>query len=182
MLDETDDNRLASQAAEGDRAAFARLVERHYDRIYALAWRFLGDQADAEDLAQEICMSLGRRIRGFRGDAKFSTWLYQVVLNAARDGMRRRKTRAGATAAFAERDGMRRAEEADAASRADWVRDAIAGLKEDLRLTAVLVLDGGLSHAQAGEVLGVAESTISWRLMEVRRALKGLAAAGEGPT
>ena len=182
MLDETDDSQLAVRAAEGDRAAFGRLVERHYDRIHALAWRFLGNQDDAEDLAQEVCVTLGRRIRSFRGDARFSTWLYRVVLNAARDAMRRQQARARATAGFAETDGLNRATAAEDAKRAGWVREAIAGLKDDLRLTAVLVLDEGLSHARAAEVLGVAESTVSWRLMEVRKALKGLAAAGEGPT
>lgn len=182
MLDEIDDTRLAAQAAEGDRAAFARLVERHYDRIHALAWKFLGNAQDAEDLAQEVCMTLGRRISGFRGEARFSTWLYQVVLNAARDAMRRNASRARATAGFAEVDAMRRAEAEEAGFKARWLREAIASLKEDLRETAVLVLDEGLPHAHAAEILGVAESTVSWRLMEVRRALKERAAAGEGPT
>ncbi|MEM1162546.1 MAG: RNA polymerase sigma factor [Pseudomonadota bacterium] len=176
MLDETDDNRLALDAAGGDRGAFERLVDRHYDRIHALAWRFTGGPPACEDLAQDVCVALGRKIRSFRGDAKFTTWLYQVVLNAARDGMRKDATRAKATAAFAEVDDLRRGAAADTADKALWLRAALARLKPDLREAAVLVLDEGLSHAEAAEILDVAESTVSWRLMEVRKALKALAA------
>ena len=108
MLDETDDHRLALDAAGGDRAAFERLVQRHYERIHGLAWRFMGGPPDSEDLAHDVCVTLGQRIRSYRGDARFTTWLYQVVLNAARDRMRRRATRAKATQSFAEIDGLRR--------------------------------------------------------------------------
>jgi RNA polymerase sigma-70 factor (ECF subfamily) len=180
MLDETGDERLALDAAAGDRAAFERLLHRHFDRIHGLAWRFMGGPPDSEDLAQDVCVALGRKIRSYRGDARFTTWLYQVVLNAARDAMRRRATRQSAAAAFAEVDDLRRGADAARAAEADWVRSAIAGLKDDLRETAVLVLDEGLSHAEVAEIMDVAESTISWRLMEVRKALKTLAATPEG--
>ena len=164
-------------AANGDARAFEALIARHYDRIHALAWKFTGGPPDCEDLAQDVCIALGRRIRSFRGEARFTTWLYQVVLNAARDGHRRAKTRAAATAGFAEVDELRRGADADRARQAEWLRAAILGLKDDLRETAVLVLDEGLSHAQAAEVLEVAESTVSWRLMEVRKALRATAEA-----
>lgn len=180
MLDETGDEQLALDAAAGDRAAFERLLHRHFERIHGLAWRFMGGPPDSEDLAQDVCVALGRKIRSFRGDARFTTWLYQVVLNAARDTMRRRTTRTAATAAFAEVDDLRRGADTARSIEAEWLRNAIAGLKDDLRETAVLVLDEGLSHAQAAEVMEVAESTISWRLMEVRKALKSLAATPEG--
>lgn len=179
-MDETDDQRLAMDASAGDRVAFARLIERHYDRIHGLAWRFTGGPPDSEDLAQDVCIALARRIRSFRGDSRFTTWLYQVVLNAARDGMRRDKTRASATRAFAEVDALRRGADADRARAAEWLRARIFELKQDLRETAILVLDEGLSHGQAAEILDVAESTVSWRLMEVRKALRAAAAAEEG--
>ncbi len=159
-------------AAAGSARAFEALIARHYDRIHALAWKFTGGPPDSEDLAQDVCIALGRKIRSFRGDARFTTWLYQVVLNSARDGMRRNKTRAAATATFAEVDELRRGADADRASQADWLRARILDLKSDLRETAVLVLDEGLSHAEAAEIMDVAESTISWRLMEIRKALR----------
>lgn len=160
------------RAASGDRPAFERLLARHYDRIHALAWRFAGGPPDCEDLAQDVCITMARRIRSFRGEARFTTWLYQVVLNASRDAHRRNATRARATQTFAEVDDLVRGAERDRAEKADWLREAIAALKPDLRETAILVLDEGLGHAEAAEILEVAESTVSWRLMEVRKALR----------
>lgn len=179
-MDNQDDQRLAMDAATGNARAFEALIGRHYDRIHAIAWKFTGGPPDSEDLAQDVCMALGAKIRSFRGEAKFTTWLYQVVLNAARDRGRRDKTRAAATAGFAEVDDLRRGADADRAARADWLRAAIRELKPDLRETAVLVLDEGLSHGEAAEVLDVAEGTISWRLGEIRKALKVEADAEKG--
>lgn len=171
-MDETEDRHLALEAGRGDRAAFSRLVERHYDRIHALAWRFTGGPPECEDLAQDVCIALGSKIRSYRGEARFTTWLYQVVLNAARDARRRSATRTKATQAFAEIDQLRRDEDSARANEADILRSAINTLKDDLRETAVLVLDEGLNHRETAEILDVKESTVSWRLMEVRKALK----------
>ena len=88
----TDDNELVARAAEGDAVAFQGLLERNYDRIYRIAFRFTGLQQDAEDLTQDICTTLATRLRSFRGDSRFSTWLYRVVVNAARDMHRKRAT------------------------------------------------------------------------------------------
>lgn len=175
MLDEFDDQRLALSAAQGDRAAFERLVSTHYELIHALAWRFIGGPPDSEDLTQDVCVALGMKIRSYRGEAGFRTWLYQVVLNAARDRMRRGQTRARAAAAFAEIEDIRRADARDHAQSAEWLRAAIATLTIELRETAVLVLDQGLSHAEAAAVLKVSEGTVSWRLSEIRKKLKRLA-------
>jgi len=174
MLQQRTDEGLARDAANGDREAFGELVGRHYGRILSLGQRLLGNRAEAEDLAQEVCIGLAAKIRSFRGEARFTTWLYRVVLNAARDAMRRRATRGAAHLGFAEVDGLRRAGDAARAAEAEWLRAALGGLKDDLRETVVLVLDQELTHAEAGEVLGVSESTVSWRLHEARKALKAL--------
>ena len=87
MLDEIEpsDLDLIGQAQKGDSAAFGRLVERHYDFVYRVAWRWSGRKADAEDIAQEVCARLGRAIRTYRGGGAFTTWLYAMTMNAARD-------------------------------------------------------------------------------------------------
>lgn len=171
MLDDTEDDQLALAAAAGDAAAFARLLARIYPRIHSLAWRFSGGPPDSEDLTQDICATLGRKIRSFRAEARFGTWLYRVILNAARDRYRRRDAHTQAVARFVEVDGMRRADASSDADRATWLREAIAALPPDLRETAVLVLDEGLTHAEAADVLGLQGSTVSWRLMTVRKLL-----------
>jgi len=182
MRDETGDNALALRAAGGDRAAFAALLAKHYGRVLRLGWRLLGTETEAEDLAQDVCLALARRIRSFRGEAAFSTWLYRVVVNAARDRQRTEARRGALAGAFAEADQLRRAGDAARAAEAEWLAEALASLKPDLRETAVLVLDEGLTHGAAAELLGVAEATISWRMSEIRKLLKALAIAGEDVT
>ena len=135
----------------------------------------LGSRAEAEDLAQDVCVGLARKIRQFRGEARFTTWLYRVALNAGRDALRRRATRGAAHQGFAEVDQMRRAGDAARAAEAEWLRAALGGLKDDLRETAILVLDMEMTHADAGAVLGISENTVSWRLHEVRKALRSQA-------
>ena len=73
--DEASDSELIGQAQEGDRDAFGRLVGRHYDFVYRVAYRWSGRKADAEDVAQDVCVRLGRAIRDYRGGGAFTTWL-----------------------------------------------------------------------------------------------------------
>jgi RNA polymerase sigma-70 factor (ECF subfamily) len=81
MLDESDasDSELVGRARDGDREAFGRLVERHYDFVHRVAWRWCGRKADAEDIAQDVCVRLGRSIRDYRGSGAFTTWLYAMT-------------------------------------------------------------------------------------------------------
>ena len=172
----TGDNELAERAAGGDRDAFRVLLERHYDRLYRLAYRFSGNHADAEDLAQEICLNMPAKLRSFRGDAKFTTWLYRVVVNAAQDLRRKQATAQRIGETFAEVQDLTRAGEAQTANDMAWVYESLAAMSEDLHATALLVLAEGLSHAEAAEVLEVKEGTISWRMREIREQLKSLLA------
>jgi len=175
-----EDEALAKLSANGDRDAFARLLERHYDRIYRIAYHLLGARTDAEDLAQEVCVALPRKLKGFRGDSRFTTWLYSVVVNAGRDALRRRQASARAVATFCEVSALLDAGRAVRQTEVAWLYEALEALNDSLRETAVLVLSEELSHAEAGTVLGVKESTVSWRMHEVRKRLKTLACAGEG--
>lgn len=174
-----DDESLARRAAAGDRAAFQLLLERHYDRVHRLAWRLLGDPEDAEDLAQDICLALARKLRSFRGESRFSTWLYRVVVNGARDMIRRRQTARRLKADYADVSALTRAGDDARRQDSDWLHQALEQLGGDLRETAILVLAEELSHAEAGVVLGIKESTVSWRMHELRKKLKALVQAGE---
>ena len=82
---ESSDEILVNRAQTGDAVAFGQLLERHYDMIQRLGYRILGSQSLAEDLAQEVCCALPHKLGSFRGDAKFTTWLYRVTMNAAKD-------------------------------------------------------------------------------------------------
>lgn len=169
------DEDLALAAATGDRAAFSALLERTYDRLYALAFRLTGDRSEAEDLTQDVCIALPRKLVGFRGDARFSTWVYRVLMNAAHDRRRRAATRTKATAGWGDWEVNRLTANAEAAENEAWLRAAMARLPEDLRDTLALTLDQGVTQAEAAEVLGVSEGTIAWRMSEVKKRLRAMA-------
>jgi len=171
---ETSDQDLARAAAAGERDAFAALLARHYDRLFRLAFRLTGSRAEAEDLTQDVCLALPARITGFRGEARFTTWLYRVMVNAAHDRRRRQSTRARAADGWGDWELARRAEAEDAADGLDWLAEAMRALPEDLRDTLALILDDEMSHAQAAEVLGLSAGTVGWRLSEARKRLRAI--------
>jgi RNA polymerase sigma-70 factor (ECF subfamily) len=109
------DESLGLAAAGGDRAAFAALLNRHYDRLHALAFRLTGSADDAADLTQDICLALPRKLGGFRGEARFSTWLYRIAVNAAHDRRRRAATHARAADGWGDWEANRRAANAETA-------------------------------------------------------------------
>ena len=173
MRMETSDDALALAAAGGDEQAFSVLVSRHYERVFRFAFRMTGARDQAEDLTQDICAVLPAKIRAFRGEAKFSTWLYRVVFNAAHDRRRRSVSHARAAEGWGEVEMARRAEAAETADALDWLTRAMRALPEDLRDTLALVLDD-VTHAEAGTVLGVSEGTVSWRISEAKKHLRAL--------
>jgi len=118
---DTPDEMLANAAAHGDRAAFSALVGRHYDRIHGLAWRLTGSRTEAEDLAQDICAALPAKLRNWRGEARFTNWLFRVVVNAAHDLRRRQATRSRAAQGWGDWELARQDEIAVEAAARDWL-------------------------------------------------------------
>jgi RNA polymerase sigma-70 factor (ECF subfamily) len=175
MLMDTPDEMLATAAATGDRAAFATLVGRHYDRIHGLAWRLTGSKHEAEDLAQDICAALPAKLRNWRGEARFTTWLYRVVVNAAHDLRRRQATRSRAAEGWGDWELARQDEIAVQAEAEDWLAGAMMRLSPELRDTVALVLGEEMTQAEAGAVLGVSEGTVAWRMSEVKKRLRAIA-------
>jgi len=167
------DGHLVAAAVAGDREAFEALLRRHYDRVHGLAWQLTGSRADADDVAQDVCCTLVEKIGSFRGEAKFSTWLTGITFNACRDLRRRRRSLGGLVERLTVLAGLGQAPDGRDAYDAVWISSAIAKLKPALRDTAVLVAGQQLTHAEAAEVLGVAENTVAWRMHEVRRILAG---------
>ena len=169
----TPDEDLAEAAAAGDGAAFASLLDRHYDRLFAFCFRMTGTRDAAEDLTQDICAALPAKLASYQRRAKVTTWLYRVAVNAAHDRRRRHASHAKAAAGWGDWEVARVAGNADTAAKIDWLTTAMNQLSDDLRDTLALVLDD-MTHAQAAEVLGVSEGTISWRISEAKKALRAL--------
>lgn len=177
MRMQTPDEALASAAAGGDRDAFAALLERHYERIFGLAFRLTGTRTEAEDLTQDICLALPAKLGSWRGEARFTTWLYRVTVNAAHDRRRRAASRAKAADGWGDWEVNRRAGIAEAAAAQDWLTATMARLSPELRDTVALTLGEDLSQRDAAEVLGVSEGTVAWRMSEVKKRLREMARA-----
>ncbi|MDI6026850.1 RNA polymerase sigma factor [Corticibacterium sp. UT-5YL-CI-8] len=182
MLDKSDvsDADLIGRARNGDRMAFGALVERHYGFIHRVAFRWCGRKADAEDIAQEVCVRLGKAIRDYRGGGAFTTWLYAMTMNAARDLMRKSARESLKTQAFGVHaliSGEAQEEPDDLADRL-WL--AVRQLPDKQREAVVLVYGEGLSHAAAADAMAVAEATVSWHIHEAKKRLKQIMrSAGE---
>ena len=162
---------LVAAAVAGDRAAFEALLRNHYDRIHGLAWQLTGTRADADDVAQDVCCALVEKIRSFRGEAKFSTWLCGITVNAARDVQRRRRSFRGLAGKLTVLAGLAAPPDGRDIYDAVWIESQLARVKPAYREAAVLVIGQQLTHAEAADLLGIAEATVSWRMHEVRRLL-----------
>ncbi len=167
----TSDHILVGRANSGDAAAFSMLLERHYELIFRLAYRMLGNQQDAEDIAQDICVALPKKLVSFKGNAKFTTWLYQITLNTCRDFMRRRVSNQKAYVDYTQVNQIRNDTQVQKKQDALEAYRLIGTLHDDLRETALLIVAEGLNHAEAAQILGIKESTVSWRMMKVKEKL-----------
>jgi RNA polymerase sigma-70 factor (ECF subfamily) len=165
------DGDCVARAAGGDRDAFAALLKRHYARIHRIAWRATGSRSDAEDIAQEVCCTLVEKLGTFKGEAKFATWLTGIVMNACRDHHRRGLTLSRLRERLAALAGLAPQPDGRDAYRRTWMASRLSSLAPGLRETVVLVVGEDMTHAEAAHALGVAESTVSWRMHEARRLL-----------
>jgi RNA polymerase sigma-70 factor (ECF subfamily) len=165
------DRDLVERATAGDRKAFETLLRRHYDRIHRIAWRATGSATQAEDIAQDVCCTLVEKIATFKGEARFTTWLTGIVVNACRDHRRRGLTLARLRDRLSVLAGLAPKPDGRDAYRRSWLASELARLEPVLRDTVILVVGEDLTHAEAARALGVAESTVSWRMYEARRQL-----------
>ncbi|MHA6690864.1 RNA polymerase sigma factor [Devosia sp. A449] len=165
---------LVVRAQNGDPDAFSELLESHYDQIFRTAWKWCGNRADAEDIAQDVCVKLGAALAGFDGRSAFSSWVYRITLNAVRDLQRAGQRRGKYADAYAEvtPDEQPADQEEAATSRQLWI--AVRGLPEKQRDAVLLVYAEELSHADAAEIMGIREATVSWHVHEARKTLRGL--------
>jgi RNA polymerase sigma-70 factor (ECF subfamily) len=170
--DAPDDRRLISDHLAGDPDAFATLVRRHQDRLWAVALRTLGDRDEAADALQDALISAFKGARSYRGDAAVTTWLHRIVVNACIDRVRRRQARPSVPL-DAHEPAARRDDHAATEARID-VQAALARLPAPQRLAVVLVDIEDLPVAEAAQLLGVAEGTVKSRCARARMALAAM--------
>jgi RNA polymerase sigma-70 factor (ECF subfamily) len=167
---ERPDEELVAAFQGGDYSAFDVLVRRWERKMQGAAFRLLGSEEDARDVSQEAFLKAFRALDRFRGQAKFSSWLYQIVLNLCRDRARRRRGRSWVSwdelseeggALPSQDDGWQRLETRDLSRR---VASAMAALPEDQREVIVLKEYEGLTFPEIAELLDVPLSTVKTRL------------------
>lgn len=167
-------NDLVRRAAGGDRAAFAALVDAHYDFVFRTAYKWCGNRADAEDVAQDVCIKLAGALGSFDGRSAFTSWLYRVVLNAVRDRQRQGARRARQADALAGVMASQAEPEQESAVAERQIWDAVRLLPEKQRDAVLLVYAEERSHAEAAAIMGVKESTVSWYVHEAKKTLKAM--------
>jgi RNA polymerase sigma-70 factor (ECF subfamily) len=186
------DRELIERAKGGDADAFGWLVRRHQRRIYRLAAHLTGSSAEAEDVMQEAFVRAYRALDRFDGRSEPFTWIYRIAVNLSLNRLRARKTRGVVHAEDDPRVASLLVEtrpslavEPDASTdrrrTAAALVEAIDALSDTLRTTLLLVAVDGLSHEEAGAILGCPVGTVAWRVHEARRKLRAaLAARGFG--
>lgn len=140
--------------------------------IYRMAYRYTGNKSDAEDIAQDICLKLVHKLGSFKGNGRFSTWLYSLVMNRCRDSDKSRRSHRALEQNYTEIEKHEQENQKDSNRKIAWLYRHISQLEPALKETALLVLTEELSHGEAARILGCAESTISWRMLKIREYLK----------
>jgi len=164
---------LVARARRGDVAAFEALVRRYEARVRSIAYRVTGSDADADDVAQEAFVKAFRGLAAYAGRSEFYTWLYRITINTALNLRRKGRRRQEGEAAPPTPDAVPTPEaEVAGRRRREAIAAAVAQLSDPLRAALVLVAMEGLTYREAGEVLGVAEGTVAWRVHEARKKLK----------
>jgi RNA polymerase sigma-70 factor, ECF subfamily len=164
------DEELVEAFQRGELDAFDALVLRWDRKIQGAIYRILGTEEDARDLCQEAFLKAYRALPGFKGEARFSSWLYQIALNLCRDRMRRRKGRTFVSlddlgeADFAPPAGPSALDLVEARDLSRTVAAAVATLPEDQREVIVLKEYQDLTFLQIAEILGLPPSTVKTRL------------------
>lgn len=172
----TEENGLLIRARDGDVVAFEHLVRLHDDRMRALAYRMTGDRDAMDDVLQDAYVKAFRSMSGFRGDARFATWLHRIVATTCIDHARRRMRRAEDELAEESVPSGGRAGDvtADVVVRRTDLRRALDRLPPDQRVALLLVDGDGLSYHEAGDALGVPAGTVSSRISRARREMRAL--------
>jgi RNA polymerase sigma-70 factor (ECF subfamily) len=166
---DAEDRALLRAHLDGDGRAFGTLVQRHQQRMWAVAVRTLRDPEEAADAVQDACLSAYRSAASYRGEARVTTWLHRIVVNACLDRARRRSARP--TVPLPDQPPADPRDRLDERETGLEVERALSTLPDEQRLALVLVDLQGLSVQEAAQVLGVPEGTVKSRCFRGRARL-----------
>ena len=168
-----DDMQLINLAKSGNARAMEGLFETYYMTVYRLAYKWCGVKEDAEDIAQEVFIKLVKKLNTFTQNSSFKTWLYRIVINTAKDFARQRAAKWAYESAFVKQQRSTNPGHIEK-DRLITIRlfAEIHKLPEKQKEALLLVFGEGLSHKEAAQTIGCAETTVSWRIYQARKKLK----------
>jgi RNA polymerase sigma-70 factor (ECF subfamily) len=176
------DQLLVERVQKGDKKAFDLLISKYQHRIISLVARYVSDQTEAQDVAQEAFIKAYRAIDRFRGDSAFYTWLYRIAINTAKNWLVARKRRPPATdidAADAEQYDMESRLKEQGTPENELMReeikrtvfDTIAELPDDLRTAIMLREMEGMSYEDIAITMDCPIGTVRSRIFRAREAI-----------
>src|SRR5437870_2904729 len=177
----TSDEQIVERAVSGDPEAFGEIVRRWERRIYALAYGMLGREEDARDATQETFLAAFRNLRGFRGEAKVSSWLHRIAVNQCITRQRRARVRSETAledeterdaASFTLATSLSPASQAESRERTEVVRRAVAALPPELRQVIVMKEFEEMTFQEIAETLDIPLSTVKSRLYTALKQLR----------
>ena len=172
--DTPNDSQLMARLASGDMSALGELTRRHQRKVLELAFRTLGAWDLAEDVAQETFLRVYRAAKRYQPTAKFTTWLYRIVVNLCLDE-KRKQAKAGASLEPAAHEQYSASNDnpVEKEEMTKLVRAAVQALPERQRLALVLHRYDGLNHAEISEVTGWTQSAVESLLVRAYANLRG---------
>src|SRR5258708_7461365 len=174
MVLDANDREVIEACQRGDYDAFGALFESYKDRVYSIALRFSGDRATALDIAQETFLKLFSRIKDFRGEASFDSWLYRLVVNSCLDHQRRGRRLVPFLEDLAD---LFRTPDASALQEMlreemqNHVQQGIGKLPPDLRIVVGLRYTEELPYEEIAQILGCPPGTVTSRLNRAHKLL-----------
>lgn len=179
-----DDFPLLEGCRRGDAASYQQLYEKYSGKVYGFARRFLGDDQHAEDVTQEVFLRVFRKLSTFRGEARFSTWLFRVSLNSCKNKRRSldRDSRFDPDRFQESRRGFEDSPERvlECRNLKGRIDEALDRLTEGQRSVLLLKAVEELSYREIGEIFGQSENQIRGRLYRARKAFRAALTACEG--
>ena len=170
-MDQFEERELVARCQRGDDSAFAELVDRYKNLVYAMIYRMLTDRTQVEDLAQDVFLKVHRGLPYFRGEARLSTWIYRIVANVcvqARSARRPMSSSSDMTEP-ASADGAF----ADLELR-DRIEKAMAKLPENYRFLIAAHYLKGVQYEALAESLNIPLGTVKTHLFRAKRQLREL--------
>ena len=174
---------IIDRVLSGDTEAFEALVLEHQNKVYSLALRMVGNEEDARDMAQEAFIRAFNSLTGFRGDSKFSVWLYRLTSNICIDFLRSRAKKRTVSMTWTDEEGEDAGEleipdetwsperELERRMTRESVRRGLDSLSPPYREILVLREINGLSYDEIASVLGIEEGTVKSRIFRARKKL-----------